>query len=400
MEQFLTDQHKRRYSEFRAFAGEYIEPFATAWDREQLIPDSAIRSLAGAGYLGSIVPLEFGGQGWDAITFGLLNEAMGRVSSSLTGVITVQTMVSTTLLKWGTNAQKKRWIPSLAGGEIVGAFALTEPDAGSALQSLTCEFQPSGHSGNFILNGRKRWISFGQAAGLFLVFGKADQKGLACLISKDSPGLEIEPIQDLMGFRAARLAQLTFHDVAVPAENVIGKPGFGLMAVAPVGLHFGRLSTACSGLGLLRGCVEESSGYALERKIGDTLLGDLGMMQSIIARMGADWEAAKLLCYSACKAEDDHLPEAFTKTAMAKYFVSRAATRAASDAVQIRGASGCHECSPVARFYRDAKIMEIIEGTTQIQEFMLGKDLMQAAAKRKAKTVGETASPQRAELAI
>jgi len=391
IDQFLADHHKRRYAEFKEFAAAQIEPRAGVWDREQLIPDSAIESLAQAGYLGGIIPAELGGQGWDAITFGLLNEAMGRVSSSLTGVITVQAMVSRTLLKWGSHAQKKRWIPPLARGEMVGAFALTEPSAGSALQSLATEFRPAGNTGHFVLNGQKRWISFGQAASVFLVFGKLGHEGMACLIPKDSPGLEIEPIHDLMGFRPARLVQLTFNEVAVPADNVIGKPGFGLMAVAPVGLHFGRLSTACSGLGLLRGCVEESSAYALERNIGDTPLGDLGMIQSMLARMGADWEAAKLLCFSACKAEDDHLPEAFTKTMIAKYFVSRAATRAASDAVQIRGASGCHESSYVARCYRDAKIMEIIEGTTQIHEYMLGKELMGAAASRKTESAAATA---------
>ena len=382
MEQFLTEQHKARHEEFKRFADANVAPFAAAWDRQQMIPDSAIHLLAKAGYLSSILPAEHEGRGWDAVTFGLLNEAIGRASSSLTAVLTIQAMVSMTLLKWGSDAQKKTWLPPLARGKIVGAFALTEPGAGSALQSLTTEFRPIGETGSFILNGQKKWISYGQAAGLFLVFGRLDRKAMACLIPRDTPGVEVEPIQDLMGFRAARLAQLTFHEVEVPAAAVVGKPGFGLMAVAPVGLHYGRLSTACSGLGLLRGCVEESSAHALARKIGNARLGDLGMMQSLIARMGTDLEAAKLLCLNACQAEAGHLPEAFTKTLMAKYFVSRAVVKAASDAVQIMGASGCHESSPAARYYRDAKIMEIIEGTTQIQEYILGRELVQEAAKR------------------
>jgi alkylation response protein AidB-like acyl-CoA dehydrogenase len=184
-----------------------------------------------------------------------------------------------------------------------------------------------------------------------------------------------------MGFRAAGLARLRFHDVLVPASNIVGKPGFAFSHVVPVGLHYGRISTACAALGLLRGCFEESTDYAASRKVNGQVIG-LGMIQSMIAKMGADLEAAKLLCWSACRAEDDHLPEMFMSACIAKYFTSQAVVRAASDAVQIRGASGCHESSPVARFYRGAKIMEIIEGTTQVHECILGKDFVKNAIRR------------------
>jgi len=146
-------------------------------------------------------------------------------------------------------------------------------------------------------------------------------------------------------FRAAGLAQLRFHEVPVPAANLVGKPGFALSHVAPVGLQYGRISTACSSLGLLRACFEESTDCAVSRKVGGQRVGDLGMIQSLIAEMGANLEAAGLLCWSACRAEDNHIPETFTKTFIAKYFTSRAAVQAASDAVQIHGASGCHESS-------------------------------------------------------
>jgi alkylation response protein AidB-like acyl-CoA dehydrogenase len=184
-----------------------------------------------------------------------------------------------------------------------------------------------------------------------------------------------------MGFRAAGLAQLHFENVKVPAANLVGKPGFALSHVAPVGLHYGRISTACSALGLLRGCFEESIAHAARRKIGDKTVGEMGMIRSLIARMGTDLEAARLLCHDACHSEDEHLPEVFEKSFMAKYFTSRAAVSAASDAVQIRGASGCHGSSPTSRFYRDAKIMEIIEGTTQIHEDVLGKMFVDQAGR-------------------
>jgi alkylation response protein AidB-like acyl-CoA dehydrogenase len=176
----------------------------------------------------------------------------------------------------------------------------------------------------------------------------------------------------MMGFRAAGLAELHFHDVKVSSANLIGKPGFALSHVAPVGLQYGRISTAWSALGLLRGCFEESIAYAATRKIGHNTVGDIGMIRSLIARMGTDLEAGSLLCHSACRSEDDHQAGAFEKTLIAKYFTSTAAVKAASDAVQIMGALGCHGSSSVSRYYRDAKIMEIIEGTTQIHEHILG----------------------------
>lgn len=382
MNPFVTDEQSRKYAEFRDFADREVAPFAAGWDREQEIPGGAISRLAQAGYLGGNVPREYGGQGWDAVTFGLLNEALGRADSAYTGVVTVQAMITAPLIKWGSAEQRKRWLPPLAEGSMIGAFALTEPGAGSDLQGLTVEFRANGPDGSMILNGEKKWITSGQRADVFLVFGRLNDKPLACLVPRESEGFEIAPIKDLMGFRAAGLARLRFRDVVIPAANVVGKPGFAISHVAPVGLQYGRISTAWSALGLLRGCFEESTDYAVSRKASGQRLSDLGMIQSLIARMGTDLEAAALLCWAACQAEDKHLPETFTKTFIAKYFTSRAAVRAAGDAVQIRGAAGCHESSPVARYYRGSKIMEIIEGTTQVHEMVLGKSFAHDALRR------------------
>jgi alkylation response protein AidB-like acyl-CoA dehydrogenase len=379
---FLTGEQSKRYAEFQEFAAVNVEPFAGEWDRAQEIPDSAVAQLGRAGYLGANIPAEYGGQGWDTVTFGLLNEALGRSDSAFTGIVTVQSMISAALVKWGTAEQRSKWLPLLARGKKIGAFALTEAGAGSDIQSMTTEFRRVDHGDDLILSGEKKWITSGQKAGVFLVFGKLDQKPLACLVPRSSDGFEIEPINDLMGFRAAGLARLRFHDVRIPAANIVGKPGFALSHVAPVALQYGRISTACSSLGLLRACFEESTAYAVSRKVGGRSVGDFGMIQSLIANMGANLEAAKLLCWSACRAEGDHLPDTYTKIFIAKYFTSRAAVQAASDAVKIRGASGCHESSPTARFYRGAKIMEIIEGTTQIHEFILGKGFIHEAPKR------------------
>ena len=377
----LTAQQESKYDEFKSFVASNVEPYAEQWDREQLIPDSALAQLAKVGYFGCSLPREFGGQGWDVVTFGLLNEAFGKGSSALTGFLTVQSMVSMVLLKWCTPEQKRKWLPPLAMGDMIAAFALTEPEAGSDIQSVSTELNSEGE--HFILNGKKKWISCSMRASLFLVFGKLRDQAVACLVPRKTPGVVLEPISDLIGFRGAGLAEIIFDNVKVHSDNIVGKPGFGLSHVAPVGLQFGRISTACSALGLLRGCLEESISYAAERKIGNRTVGEIGMIRSLIARMGTNCQAASLLCQQACKAHDENLPTAFEQTLMAKYFASTAAVAAASDAVQIRGASGCHGSSRVSRYYRDAKIMEIIEGTTQIHESILGKILVGQAQRLK-----------------
>ena len=379
MPALLTEWQRGKQKEFSSFVARNVAPFAESWDREQRIPGHVIAQMARAGYLGCSLPREHGGQGWDLVTFGLLHEAFGRGSSALTGVLTVQSMVWAALSKWGTAEQKRTWLGPLAKGKIIGAFALTEPAVGSAMQTLGARLDRN--AGGLVLNGTKKWISCAQFASVFLVFAKFDQQPVACLVPRGSPGLRVEPISDLMGFRASGLALLHFEDVAVPDGNLVGKPGFALSHVAPVGLQQGRLSTACSALGLLRGCFEESTAYAATRRIGETSAGELGMVRSLIARMGADLEAATALCYQACRAADERIPEALENTLIAKYFASRAAVRAASDAVQIRGASGCHASSAVSRYYRDAKILEIIEGTTQVHEDLLGGIFVDRAAR-------------------
>lgn len=369
----LTVEQSRRYEEFKAFAAAEVAPCAGQWDRDERLPKAALSALAARGYLTWSIPPEYGGKGADVVTLGLLHEALGKESSSLTGVLTVQSMVSMALLKWGTGEQKRRWLPAIASGDAIGAFALTEPGAGSSLRNLETALTRDGRNGDFVLHGAKRWISCGQFADVFLVFGMHEQQSVACLVPRNAPGVRVEPLSDLMGFRAAGLAELHFDNVPVPQADVVGKVGFALSHVVPVGLHYGRISTACSALGLLRGCFEASVAHAASRRIGDGVVGDLGMARTLIARMGTALEAGRLLCHNACRAEDEHRPEVFQLILLAKYFTSQAAVHAASDAVQIFGALGVHHASPVSRYYRDAKIMEIIEGTTQVHEDILGK---------------------------
>jgi alkylation response protein AidB-like acyl-CoA dehydrogenase len=373
----LSEIQLELYNSFKDFVKVNIKPSASEWDKSAEVPQEIIDKMSRKGYLGSFIPKEYGGQGWDIITFGLLNEAIGNRMAALADLITVQAMVSAVLLKWGTESQKSFWLEQLASGKITAGFALTEPETGSDIQSIKSKFTRDGKC--YSLNGSKKWISYGQTADIFLVFGKVNDQPLACLLPRESAGLEVISINNLMGFRAAKLAQLNFNDIKIPPENVIGNPGFGLSIIAPTGLHYGRISTACSALGLLRACFEESISYSSGRKISGKPIGEKGMIKSMLAEMGTDLQAASLLCYSACKAENEHQADAIEKVLMAKYFTSKAAVKAAANTIQIKGAAGCIESDPAERYYRDARIFEIIEGTTQIHEELLGKAFLDKA---------------------
>lgn len=366
----LTEEQKAKYAGFREFVKTHVEPQAAVWEKQQGIPREIIHTCANAGLVGGIIPKAYGGGGWDTVTFGLLNEAMGAVSASLCAVFTVQTMVAMPLVKWGTDDQRTRWLQPLASGELVASFAMTEPKVGSDIQAVETTFTPKGNA--WVLNGTKKWITMSAIADIFLVFGKWEDKSMACIVRSDAPGVKVTPLKDLLGFRAAHLSQIEFENCEIPQEDIIGKPGFVMQYVAPLGLHFGRISTAWNGTGLLRACFETSAAYAAERRQFGMPVMDHGAVRGLITNMGVNMEAARYMCLGAVMAEDAHSPAAIEKTLMAKYFSSRAAVQAATDTVQVMGAAGCHEENPAASFYRNAKIMQIIEGTDQVLQKVLG----------------------------
>lgn len=373
----VKEQYKEHYLEFVNFVARHVEPQANNWDTREEIPGDIIALCGQAGYLGSAVSTEFGGKGWDYIVFGLLNEAFGRGSASLASLFNVHTMVAQSIEKWGTEAQKKRWLPAMAKGEIIGAFGLSEPAAGSDVKGIETSYTPQGDG--FLLNGKKQWITFGALADIVLVFGKWDDKPTVSIAERDTPGFKAIPLKSMLGFRSAHLAILEFEDCRIPEENIIGKPGNAFSYVAPFALSFGRLCVACQSLGILRGCLETCGRHVLERSAFSKLLVDHGMIRTLMADMGVDHEAAKLLCWQACKSLAEHRPDAMDRILTAKYFASRAASRHSSQAVQILGARGCQESYSTSRYYRDAKAMEIIEGSNQIQQMLLGKSFSNLA---------------------
>jgi alkylation response protein AidB-like acyl-CoA dehydrogenase len=328
------------------------------------------------GFVGGIIPGEYGGGGWDVVTFGLLNEAFGAVSSSLCALFTVQSMVIMPLVKWGTEEQKSRWLPLIAKGEVIASFAMTEPKVGSDIQAVETTFTPKNEKRHiYLLNGTKKWITMSGLADIFLVFGKDnDGKSMACIVRSDAPGVKVTPLKEMLGFRGAHVSQVEFDNCEISSGDLVGKPGLVLSYVAPIGLHYGRISTAWSSAGLLRACVQTSATYASQRRQFENLIMDHEMIRQLITDMGVNLEAARHLCLGAAAAEDAHSPDAITKTLMAKYFASRVAARGAADTIQIMGAAGCHEENPAARYYRNAKIMQIIEGTDQVLQMVLGKN--------------------------
>lgn len=368
----LTDKQRHAQATCRAFVDKEIGPYADQFDREECMPSDVIDKVAQQHYLGAVIAKEYGGQDTDLITFGLLNEELGRGCSSVRSLITVHSMVAYAIQRWGTQQQKDQWLPKLATGETIAAFALTEPRVGSDAKSI--ETTAVTQNGSFILNGRKKWITYGQIANLFLIFATCDGKPSAFLVARDSPGLTIKPIHGLLGTRASMLAEVHMNDCQIPKENLIGGLGFGFGTVALSALDLGRYSVAWGSVGIGQACLEACLHYTSERKQFDTYLKDHQLIRRMITNMVTNVEAARLMCCRAGYLKETGDPEATTSILMAKYFASTAATQIASDAVQIHGANGCSRDYPVQRFMRDAKVMEIIEGSTQIQQIVIAKN--------------------------
>lgn len=365
----LTPEQRAARERFRAFATEHIAPFADAWDRQEAIPRELIAALGKEGWLGSILPREVGGAGLDRITYGLLIEEIGRACSSTRSLLTVHDMVGHALRRWGRPEMKERHLAALARGERLGALALSEPNVGSDAASIETRAVEDGES--FVLTGRKKWTTFGQIADLFLVFAKVAGQPAAFLVECDAPGLSVVPIHGMHGTRAAMLAELHLEGCRVPRTAMLSRPGFGISHVAATALELGRYSVAWGSVGILQACLEASQKYAAERMQFGTTLAEHPLIRALLAEMIANVRAGRLLCLRAGFLQDRSDPAAFAETMVAKYFCSVAAAKGASDAVQIQGANGCAPDSPVARYLRDSKVMEIIEGSTQIQQLAI-----------------------------
>jgi glutaryl-CoA dehydrogenase (non-decarboxylating) len=367
----LTAEQRAARAEIRAFVAAEIAPHAGRWDREEALPPHVIDRLRERRYLGSLISAEHGGAGRDMTFYGLLTEEIGKGCSSVRSLLTVHDMVAHAVQRWGNRGQKELYLPRLARGEILGALALTEPTAGSDAKGIQTTAAENGE--HWVLAGTKKWITFGQIAGLLLVFAKVGSQPAAFLVERETPGVTVRPLTGLLGTRASMLAEIELRDCRVPKESLVGRVGFGISHVAAAALEQGRYSVAWGSVGIAQACLDASRAYAAERRQFGAPLADHQLIRRMLTDMIVDVRAARLLCLRAGWLRETGDPGAFTETMAAKYFASRVAFRAASDAVQIHGANGCSDDYPVARYLRDAKVMEIIEGSTQIQQMTIPK---------------------------
>jgi glutaryl-CoA dehydrogenase (non-decarboxylating) len=365
----LTADQRAARDEFRAFVAAEIAPHADRWDREAAIPRTVIDALRERRYLGSNVSADYGGIGRDMITYGLLTEEIARACSSVRSLLTVHDMVAHAIGRWGSPAQRERFLPALARGEILGALALSEPNAGSDAQSVETTASDAGD--HWVLDGHKKWTTFGRIAGLFLVLAQCQEKPTAFLVERESPGLAVRPLDGVWGTRASMLAELSFDGCRVPKAHLVGRIGFGLSHVIAAALEHGRYSVAWGAVGIGQACLDACRSYTAERRQFGVPLADHQLIRRMLTDMIVNVRAARLLCLRAGWLRDQRDPGAFMETMAAKYFASTMAVRAANDAVQIHGANGLSDDYPVGRYLRDARVTEIIEGSTQIQQITL-----------------------------
>lgn len=371
MKALIASHQKEGQLKFKQFVEQNIAPFADQIDSDQFVSPTIITSLAKEGYLGAIVSNKYGGSGMDLTTYGLLNEEIGKACSSVRSLITVQNMVTGLIQRWGNSIQKENWLPKLASGEQIAAFALTEPQYGSDANHIQTSFTDEGKY--FVVNGHKKWITFGQIANVILTLGQLDGKLCALLIEKDTPGFTMNPMKNILGVRGSMLAELVFNDCQIPKENQIGGIGFGLNPVGFSALDMGRYSIACGCVGMAEACLKSSVDYANNREQFGVKIKEHQLIKRLISNMMVDIEAARMLCYHAGILKEENDPEAIKAMLYAKYYASNMAVRVSEDALQIHGANGFSHDYPVERFNRDAKIMTMIEGSNQMMQLMISK---------------------------
>ncbi|MEZ0069283.1 glutaryl-CoA dehydrogenase (non-decarboxylating) [Streptacidiphilus sp. MAP12-20] len=368
MTQFsLTEDQLARQGSFRGFVDREVAPLADRHDREQRVDRELVDLLAKEGMLASQIPAELGGRGLDAVSYALLHEEMGRGCSSVRSLLTVHDMVTETVRRFGGPQLRQRWLPQLLSGQALGSFALTEPDTGSDAAALTTRAEPAPDGDGFHLTGVKRWITFGQLADVFLVFARTPRGVSAFLVERDRPGIVVRPVPDMLGTRGSMLAEVELDGCRIPRANLVGGQGRAHPFVVTHALTLGRLSVACGSVGIVRAALDEATSYATAR---GTLRHQL--VQRMIADMVVAGRAGRMLALRAGESIWARSPGAPMAATEAKYFCSRAAADAARDAVQVMGAAGCAPGAPTARLYRDAKVMEIIEGSHEISQSMIG----------------------------
>ncbi len=353
-----------------------IAPHAAAWDREHTFPRELYTKLNDAGLMGMLVPERYGGSGAGYVAYELAIEEIARVDAGTAVTLSVHSMICATIEKLGSEEQKRAWLPRLAAGDELAGFALTEPDSGSDAASLRASAVRDG--GGYRLNGRKQWCSTGRFAAVVMAMfrtGGAGAKGIsAFLVDPKSPGVRVERVTEKLGIHSSDTCDLAFEDARVGRDALLGGEGDGFQS-AMSALYGGRIGIAAQAAGILAACLDASVKFATERYAFGKPIGAFEGVSFKIARMATDLEAARLLALQAASLADAGEPFA-VEASKAKLFASTAARTHAAEAVQIHGGYGYTTEFPVERYYRDAKITEIYEGTSEIQQLIIARSLL------------------------
>lgn len=374
----LSEDHAMVRDMVKKLADEHIRPRAAEYDRTREFPWDNIKQLAELGLMGVTVPEEYGGAGMDTLAYVLVIEELSRACASTGVIAAVQNSLAThPLLSAGSEELKKKYLPMLASGEKIGAYALTEPNSGSDAASMktTCRLEGD----HWILDGQKNWITNSTAAEIFIVYATKDpamgHKGVCCfVVEKSYEGFTIGKHEETMGVRASGTCPLTFDKVKVPKENLIGEEGKGFN-IAMATLDSGRIGIAAQAVGIAQAALDEALKYSKEREQFNRPISKFQLVQEMLVDMAVKTEAARLMMHKAALKKDKG--EKFSKEAsMAKLFASGVAVQAALDAMQVHGGYGYSKEYPVERLLRDAKVTQIYEGTSEVQKLVIAKHLL------------------------
>jgi alkylation response protein AidB-like acyl-CoA dehydrogenase len=376
----LTEEQQSIQSVARDFAQRELAPFTAAWDRDSHFEESLIPKLGELGFLGMMIPEEYDGMGLDTLTYLVALEEIASVDASIAVTLSVHNSLPTQmLLRWGSPEQKEKYLKPMARGEKLGVFCLSEPEAGSDAASLSCQAVRDGDS--WVLNGTKSWVSSGAYAGVAIVMARTDKPGnrhgargiSAFIVTPDMPGYGVGKKEDKMGLRASATVQLVFDNLRVPAGNMLGEQGMGFV-YAMQSLDNGRLGISAQAIGIAEAALRASAAYAAERKQFGKPIKEFQAIQFKLADMATRISASRALLHLAATAKDrgEHITQF---GAMSKLMASETAMWVTTEAIQIFGGYGYVKDYPVERLFRDAKVTEIYEGTSEIQRVVIAREL-------------------------
>jgi alkylation response protein AidB-like acyl-CoA dehydrogenase len=377
MDLSLSEEHEALRRLAAEFADREVAPFATAWDRAERVDPKIVPKLGGLGFLGLTIPEEYGGSGGDHFGYVLALEELGRGDSAVRGIVSVSLgLVGKSIDKWGTESQKRRWLPELCAGRALACFALTEPDNGSDAANLRMKAVREGDS--WVISGSKMFITNGTTADVALVFARtggagSGYKGIsAFLVPTDLPGFERKEIHGKLGLRGQATAELVFDGVRLPSDAMLGPEGKGF-SVAMSALAKGRVSVAAGCVGIAEAALRAAVQHATTRiQFDGKVIAERQLVQELIAAIATDVDAARLLTWRAADLIDRGLDFA-RESSMAKLFASEAAVRSANNALQVFGGYGYIDEYPVGKLVRDARVMTLYEGTSELQKLLIGR---------------------------